>query len=174
LSISDTNNETFEFQPGVYIMYGGGLNITSNALVTGTGVTFYNTGARSGGPNWGCSGNASQNAYAPLSITGQAGSYLSAPTATGNFKGMLIFGDRNIVDSRQNKIVGGSNSYFDGAFYFKRTPMMFAGTSSTNGYMVLVADMISVNGTSAMGNNYTGLQEPNPFAPYTTGGGMVE
>ncbi len=175
LKIGDTDGQTYTFMPGVYTMYGGGLDIGSSALVAGTGVTFYNTGARTGGPNWGCAGNASQNAYAPVSITGQAGSYLTAPTGAGNFKGMLVFGDRLLpADSRLNKVVGGSNSYFDGALYFKRTPLLFAGNSSSNGYMVLVADMISINGTSAMGNNYTGLQEPNPFAPYTTGGGMVE
>ena len=176
LKIGDTNNQTFTFQPGVYIMYGGGLDVTSSALIAGDGVTIYNTGARTGGPTWGCTGNAAQNAYAPVSITGQAGSHLAAPTTAGNFKGMLVWGDRNLgnANGTTNKLVGGSKSYFDGAIYFKRTPLMFAGTSSTNGYMVLVADTISINGTSAMGNNYTGLQEPNPFAPYTTGGGLRE
>jgi len=175
LKISDTDDETFTFMPGVYILYGGGMEVTSNAKIAGTGVTFYSTGARTGGPNWGCAGNASQNAFEPLSITGQGGSTLAAPTEAGNtFKGMLFFTDRNISDNRPNNVVGGSGSYFDGALYFKRTHLKFAGKSSTNGYLILVADQISINGTSQMGNNYTGLQEPNPFAPYTTGGGMVE
>jgi hypothetical protein len=63
---------------------------------------------------------------------------------------------------------------FDGALYFKRTPLKFAGNSTTNGYTVLVADRISINGTTTLNNNYSSLSNPNPFVPYTTGGGLVE
>jgi hypothetical protein len=71
-------------------------------------------------------------------------------------------------------VVGNSASTFDGALYFKKGNLKFAGTSAVNGYTVLVADNISINGTSTINNNYSTLANPNPFAPYSTGGGMVE
>ena len=52
--------------------------------------------------------------------------------------------------------------------------MKFAGSSSVNGYLVLVADNITVTGNSTIGSNYTTLPTNNPFAPYSTGGGLVE
>jgi hypothetical protein len=97
---------------------------------------------------------------------------LKAP-ASGNCVGMLFFEDRTLYGGGAT-INGGASSSFDGALYFKNSSLQFAGTNSTNGYMVLVADTISINGTTTLGNNYSTLSDPNPFAPASTGGGLVE
>jgi len=165
ITVSDTDNHAITMNPGVYIMAGGGFKLNSNAVIAGTGVMIYNT---SGG--WGCS---SSTGFAPLNIDGQATVTLSAATS-GTWVGILFFQDRNVVSSNNNQIVGGSGSSFDGALYFKYSPLKFAGTNATNGYMVLVADTISINGNTILGNNYTSLSEPNPFAPLATGGGLVQ
>jgi hypothetical protein len=172
ISIGDTNGATYEFQPGVYILAGGGLSLGSSAKASGTGVMFYNTGT--GGTNysqWGC-GNKS---YKPLAITGQGELNISAPTS-GPFVGMAFYGDRLLGsgNGKFDQIVGNSSSTFNGAIYFKKGNVKFAGKSSTNGYLVLVADNITITGTSTLGNNYTVLGQPNPFAPFATGGGLVE
>jgi len=73
LTIGNTNGTTFTFSPGVYIMAGGGLTLNSQAKVSGTGVTFYNTSST----GWGCSGSSS---YTPITISGQVNAMLSAPT----------------------------------------------------------------------------------------------
>lgn len=169
LTFNDTNGVTYTLQPGLYILAGGGLTLNSSAIIAGSGVTFYNTSA-SGGHSWGC---PSYSAHQPLSLSGQATATLSAPTSGANV-GMLFFDDRSIYDSRANKIVGGSNSAFNGALYFRNAPLQFAGKNTTRGYMVLVADTISINGSTTIGNNYTDLSNPNPFAPSSTGGGLVE
>lgn len=169
VNFNDTNGVWITLQPGVYVLAGGGMTVNSSAMVRGTGVTFYNTSST----GWGCA----PNAYAPLSLSGQGTVNFKAPTSgfdAINLTGMLFFEDRSIVDSRANKIVGGSDSSFDGALYFKNSPLNFAGTNSTNGYMVLVADTISISGTTTLGNNYASLSNPNPFAPASTGGGLVE
>lgn len=70
-------------------------------------------------------------------------------------------------------MVGGSNFTFNGALYFKQSSFKFAGNSSSTGYMVLVADTIDIHGATTIGNNYTALSDPNPFAPGSTGGGLV-
>ncbi len=54
LTIGNTNGTTFTFSPGVYILAGGGLVLNSQAVVKGTGVTFYNTSSA----GWGCSGTS--------------------------------------------------------------------------------------------------------------------
>jgi hypothetical protein len=166
VAIGDTDGQYFVFDPGVYVIAGGGLNVNSSAMIQGTGVTFFITSST----GWGCPGNTS---YQPVTFNGNSTSQLTAPTS-GTFCGILFFEDRSIYDTRNNGILGTSQSYFDGAFYFKHSPLQFAGSSSTNGYTVLVADTISINGNTTLRNHYESLSNPNPFAPYTTGGGLVE
>ena len=101
---------------------------------------------------------------------------LSAPTS-GTTEGFLFFEDRtNNTASTTEKIVGGAGSTFDGALYFKHGALTFAGNNSTNGYMVIVANTIKINGTTTIGNNYSSLQPGSnfPMAPLATGGGLVE
>ena len=172
IKIGDTDDQTYTFMPGIYVLAGGGLSVGSAAKAAGTGVMFFNTGTGGTGyASWGC-GNS---AYTPLAITGQGQLTLKAATS-GTFVGMLFFADRLLGagNGKADQIVGGSTSSFDGALYFKRSNVKYAGNSSVTGYTVLVGDNISINGTSTIGNNYTSLANPNPFAPYSTGGGMVE
>lgn len=173
IKLGDTDDDTYTFMPGVYVLAGGGFSVTSGgAKAIGTGVTFYNTGTGGTGyANWGCPNSD----YTPIGLSGQGSLNLKAPTS-GTFVGMLFFADRALGSGsgKFDQIVGGTGAVFDGALYFKKGSLKFAGSSSTNGYTVLVADNISINGTSTLGNNYTSLANPNPFAPYSTGGGMVE
>lgn len=83
LEIGNTNGTKFTFSPGIYILAGGGLTLESQAQVTGTGVTFYNTSSA----GWGC---ASSYNYTPVTISGQVTATLSAPTS-GSFDGILFF-----------------------------------------------------------------------------------
>jgi hypothetical protein len=169
VNFNDSNGVWYTLNPGVYVIAGGGMTVNSAAMLKGTGVTFYNTSA-SAGNMWGCT---SASPAAPLSISGQATLNFTAPTS-GSLVGMLFFDDRSNNYTPTNKIVGGASSSFDGALYFKNTNLQFAGTNATNGYMVIVAYTISINGTTTMGNNYASLSNPNPFAPSSTGGGLVE
>ena len=100
---------------------------------------------------------------------------LTAPTS-GTFCGMLFMGDKNFSagNGKFDQIVGGSGSIFNGGLYFPKSNVKFAGSSSTNGYIVLVADNITITGNSTIGSNYTTLPTNNLFAPYSTGGGLVE
>ncbi|MFM2123811.1 MAG: hypothetical protein RL328_262 [Acidobacteriota bacterium] len=171
INLGDSDDSTYTFMPGVYILVGGGLSVTSDAKATGTGVTFYNT-ATSASNNWGCT---SSHSYEPLAITGQGKLTLTAPVS-GNLCGMLFMGDKSFgaESGKFDQIVGGSGSVFNGALYFPKSNVKFAGSSSVNGYLVLVADNITITGNSTIGSNYSTLPTNNPFAPYSTGGGLVE
>jgi hypothetical protein len=133
--------------PGTYIMAGGGLTINSLAIVAGSGVTVYNTSSA----GWACS---SSYGYAPISIAGQTSVTLTAPS-TGALAGILFFGNRTgcgTPGSCQDKIVGGALDTFNGALYFKSDQLLFSGNRSSNGCMVVVADIITITGNSSFAN----------------------
>lgn len=167
--VGNTGGATLIFGPGTYVLAGGGLSLGSQAAVSGNGVTFYSTSSA----GWGC---ASSYSAGVLSFTGQATSNFKAPTSSSTSPftmcGMLFFQDRTL-NPGTSSIVGGSTSTFDGAIYLKKSALKFAGNNTTTGYMVIVADTIDINGNTTFGNNYTSLSDPNPFAPGSTGGGLV-
>jgi RHS repeat-associated protein len=145
LTIGNTNGTSFTMSPGVYIMAGGGLLFNSQASVTGTGVTIYNTSSS----GWGC---PSSYNYTPVTISGQVNANLSAPT-TGSLAGVLMFGNRTgcaTAGSCQDQINGGSTAILNGALYFKSDQVKITG-SNASGYTMLVADKIYINGTSTFG-----------------------
>jgi hypothetical protein len=176
LTVNNTGGSTFRMAAGTYIMAGGGLRFQAQATIDATaGVTIYNTSANAS-HMWGC---GSTSGYAPISIDGQATLTMKAP-ASGSLTGIAFFEDRDTAvtgaspTAHPNKIVGGSNTTIDGALYFKNTQLQFSGTNSANGYMVIVADMVAINGNSVFGNNYSSLSSSNYFAPVSTGGGLAE
>lgn len=176
LTINNTGHSVFTLAAGTYIMAGGGLRFQSQASIDATaGVTIYNTSAGAS-HMWGC---GSSSSWAPVAIDGQANLVMRAPVS-GTFTGIAFFEDRDPAvtgsnpTSNPNKIAGGSNTWIDGALYFKNTQLQFSGNNSTNGYMVIVADMVQISGNSIIGNNYSTLSSSNYFAPQSTGGGLME
>ena len=156
MRVGNTGSETFVMQPGVYVMAGGGFDFNSQAKISGTGVTIYNTtGAASGVP--GC--NAS---FSPFSINGQAEVTLSAPT-NGSLEGIVIFQDRSVVSSSNNTINGGATTHFNGAIYLKNSPLHFSGNNSSGGYLIMVADTIRINGNSTVNADYDDLEHGSPM-----------
>ena len=144
LTIGNTNGVTFTMSPGTYIMAGGALTLNSLAVISGSGVTVYNTSST----GWGCS--QSYN-YTPITISGQAKATMSAPTS-GSLAGVLLFGNRtgcSTLGSCQDQINGGSSTTFTGAMYFKSDTLLFSGNTSSNGCMMAVADKITFNGNSS-------------------------
>ena len=144
LTIGNTNGATFTMSPGTYIMAGGGLTINSQANVSGSGVTVYNTSST----GWGCSSSSS---YDPITISGQANVTMAAPS-TGALAGVVLFGDRagcSSVGSCQDQINGGASTTLSGAMYFKSDTLLFSGNNSSTGCMIAVADMINFNGNSS-------------------------
>ena len=142
-------NAVLKFNAGTYVLAGGGMSISSNTIMTGTGVTFYNT-TGSGG-------------YGAIAIAGNATVNLSAPTS-GTLAGILFFQDRSIPGSAAGStITGNSSSTFDGAIYFPTTTLSFGGNSSTSGYSIVVANQLSVSGNSSIGSNYSSLTGGSPI-----------
>ena len=168
ISIGSTGGATLYFAPGTYVLAGGGFSLGSQAIVSGTGgVTFYSTASTST-TSWGCSKSYTAGV---LSFTGQATATFNAPTS-GPLCGMVFFQDRTL-DPGTSSLLGGSGFTFNGAIYFKLSNLKLAGNAATGGYQVIVAGTIDIHGAMQMTNNYTTLSDPNPFAPGSTGGGLV-
>jgi hypothetical protein len=137
------------FNAGTYILAGGGLSGGGHAVMSGTGVTFYNTTGTGG--------------YQGISLGGNTTSNFSAPT-TGAYAGILFFQDRSIPSSDPGSTLGGdSSSTYDGALYFSTTALTYSGNSSSTGYTIVVADEISVSGNSTLGTNYSSLTGGSPI-----------
>ncbi len=150
--INITGNANVTFSPGTYILAGGGLTVTGNSTLNGTGVTFYDT-------------RATGYAYAPIDLTGNETANLSAPTS-GTFEGFLFFQDPSLpVGSAGITVVGNSSSTFDGIIYSPTTAITYVGNSSGSGYTILIGYTITVTGNSSftIGNNYSSLADGAPI-----------
>jgi hypothetical protein len=147
--ISVNGNSVLNFNAGTYVLAGGGMLINGNSTMTGTGVTFYNTTGTSG--------------YGAITLNGNSQANFSAPTS-GPLAGILFFQDRSIPSTgAASTINGNSSSTFDGAIYFATTAVNFNGNSSANGYSIVVANQLILNGNSNLGNNYSSLTGGSPI-----------
>jgi hypothetical protein len=142
---------TVTFNPGLYIVDGGGITVNGGATVSGTGVTFYLTGANN-------AGSSKQN-YAGVSINSTATVNFSSPcdSSSGGIPGMLFFQDRSITTGAASTITGSASSNISGAIYFPTTPLGYAGNTGANMFTLLVSDTMSFLGNSSVGNNYSCL-----------------
>lgn len=52
---------------------------------------------------------------------------------------------------------------FNGTLYFLNSNLNYEGNSTNNGYTIIIADTLSVLGTSVLGDNYTSL--PGGISP---------
>jgi hypothetical protein len=139
MKIAGSSNVTFN--PGMYVLNGGGFTVTSSGTLSGSHVTFFNTG---------------QSGYTPGAINfGGSETLLFSAPINGSYQGMLFVQDRNLSYTADNKVSGSSASSFTGTFYFPSTTMTFTG-SSTGSYTAIVAKAVNFVGTTALKNDPTG------------------
>ena len=126
--ISISGNAIVTLLPGIYIMAGGGFNVSGNGSVTGNGVVLYNTT----GPD----GSASS-----VSFTGNAAINLTPPTS-GPYAGIGVFQDRAV--SSPVTISGNGVLLVPGVVYAPAASVLLsgnAGADSTQGGGVIAASL---------------------------------
>jgi hypothetical protein len=135
--ITATGTAVLKFNPGTYIMLGGGINLQQGAVMQGSGVMFYLTGN-------------STYPYGGLNINIANANSLSAPTS-GTYAGILFFQDRTIdsttAGNHPNTVVGANLSKYEGVLYFSSTTLAYAGASGAK-YTIIIADKIDFTGAS--------------------------
>jgi Flp pilus assembly protein TadG len=130
---------TATLKPGVYVLKEG-LSISSQASVTGSGVTLYLTGSN-----------------ATFTINGGGKIHLAAPT-TGSHAGILIHQDSNASPGATNKINGTSDTILTGAIYAPTQVISLNGSGSfgqLSEFMPLIADKVAFSGNSVVETNLT-------------------
>ncbi|MGN3974789.1 pilus assembly protein TadG-related protein [Tsuneonella sp. SYSU-LHT278] len=136
---------TTVFAPGVYVINGGGLKVTGQYEVTGSGVMFVlKNGAWidiAGGAN--------------INLTAITASQLIAkgvPESDANkLAGMLVFEDRSSPGSSKTKLNGNANTLLNGTIYLPVSAIDFAGTAGVSSQCLMIAaNTIRLTGTANM------------------------
>jgi hypothetical protein len=146
--LSVNSNKTFK--PGVYVIDGGTFRLNANAIVDGSGLTFYLTNG------------------ATVQFNGGAHISFSAPTS-GTYSGILFYGDRTQPNATQT-FNGDGTSSMTGAIYFPTQHVQMNGNfTGQNGCMQVIADTIDYTGNATFGSNCAaqGMQ------PVTVPGGVA-
>lgn len=155
----NVGNNTVTFQPGNYILVGGGLTTQStNSIIAGAGVMFYNTYG-----NGQYNGGTTNYSYSPININANSSVTLTAPT-TGTYAGILFFDDRTAPSGNPDSYGGGASAVYTGTIYDANNGITMYGNSSINtAYTLIVADTISLIGTSTFNDNYSSLPQGSPI-----------
>lgn len=133
------------FAPGVYVIDGGGVEISGQYAVVGSGVMFVlKNGAYikiNGGSN--------------INLTAiQASELVSRGVSETNanaLAGMLVFEDRNSTGTDRSKINGDSATVLNGTIYLPNSGIDFTGTARvTSQCLMIAADTITISGTANM------------------------
>lgn len=124
---------TVNFAPGVYILNGANFTANSQAVITGTGVTFILKGSST------------------VDFNGGATIKLKAPEegSGATYEGILFWGSE-ASGSRTHRINGGSGSVFQGLMSFAKDEVQFNGNSGVaSDCLRLVGRTVSLSGNTA-------------------------
>ena len=129
-------NATLNFDPGLYVLNGAGLDVSGQGTVNGADVSFYLT----------------QNSGVPdaITISGGAAVTLSADMG-GPLPGILFYHDRNSTGNVTHRFTGGSNMDLTGVLYFPNQSVSFTGGSSLlDSQVMIIADTVEFSGNSVV------------------------
>jgi hypothetical protein len=149
------NGATVEFETGLYIVDGVGLQISGNAVLTNEpgGVTFFvpSTATGQGG--------------SVIFIAGTASTTLSAPT-TGAYDGILFYVDPATDPALNVTLIGGNDMALTGVIYAPSQHVDYSGNSNANGtWTAVIGDTVEFIGNSYLGTTgFTGMNLPLALA----------
>jgi hypothetical protein len=157
--ISISGKADVHFEPGTYVITDssgnpGSLHVTGNqATVTGSDVTFYTDGDST------------------IDVAGNGVVDLKAPTS-GNYSGMLFYGDPNASESVQHTVTGNGTMLYEGFMYFRSAILKVngEGNGESSNYMGAIARQIRFGGNGEMMFNY---DPTDPSVPIIAGGSTV-
>ncbi len=141
--ITISNGSTAVFNPGTYIIKGGGVSFVGGSTITGSGVMFYLTGT-----------NAT---YGSVNMSNGVSVTLSAETS-GSYMGVLFYQDRSITSAVNATFAGGATEALTGSLYFPTTAVSFSNGTSGGGNTAIVADQVSFVGGANIKYDPTGLK----------------
>jgi hypothetical protein len=137
--ISVSGKADVHFEPGEYVIAGnasgpGSLHVTGNhAIVEGADVTVYTDGDST------------------IQIGGNGEVDLAAPT-TGNYAGILFFGDPDADPATSHTVTGNGDMLYEGYMYFRTAELKVNGNGNgeSSAYVGAVARSIRFGGNGEM------------------------
>jgi len=137
--ISISGKADVHFEPGTFVMTDsasgpGSLHVTGNhASVEGDDITVYTDGEST------------------INIGGQGQVDLAAPT-TGNYAGILFYGDPDAPEATQHTVTGNADMLYEGYMYFRTAVLKVNGNGNgeSSNYVGAVARTIRFGGNGEM------------------------
>ncbi len=130
--INIPSNANLALDPGVYIISDGPLKLGANATISGQDVMFYMTGDRA---------NFELHSGGTWNVT---------PPQSGEYRGMVIFQDRDSTPIQPNEIKGGGSLDINGIIYTPNGELKLQGSPVLNirgaGNMI-VTDTMKLQGS---------------------------
>jgi Ca2+-binding RTX toxin-like protein len=148
-SISVSGHATLILNPGIYAIAGGGLSISGNGTVKGSGVLIYNAGSNYPG---------SGGTFGSINLTNNAVLNISAAT-TGNYAGVAIFQSRDnaLAISASNKAVVN----LQGGLLYAIKAQLTIGSNAAIRRAPLIVDQVGVSGSGVVKNTDSGSPSVN-------------
>lgn len=137
-------NSNVSFEPGVYELYDGGLQVNGGARLVGDGVTFVLNGSSPG-------------KVGTIKINGGAQAELSAATS-GQYAGVLFFQSpaASTASNLSNDFLGGASMQLDGALYFPNQEVKFSGGAGSDPACLQIAGRkVTFTGSGYLSNDPT-------------------
>jgi hypothetical protein len=161
--IKASGNASLTLSPGLYIIEGGGLTVTGNASISGTGVTIYNTGSNypNAGGNFGGITLSGNRSFTLTPANGAAG---------GAYPGIVIYQSRS--NTRALALSGNASAGPTGMVYAPSAPVVIGGNATFNA--ALVADRLQVSGNGSSTQVAAGSTGDNSASPATLLAGDLE
>ena len=176
---------TLNIDPGVYVLDGGSIDISGNAAMNATGVTFILANTISGTYggvsitgtgviNWSAPTLADYAAAAP--IDGSTDNYMGV--ANTNYTGIALFQSAPTPPTPSSnydvKVTGTSDASVSGAIYVPNNDVSFGGTAGImpSNCLQLVSNTLTISGDAAIQNDCA-IYGGNPVE-YGTKPGLVE
>ena len=152
-----TINGNIDFQPGLFVLDGGGLKIVGGGDIRGPGVTFVLTAS-----------DASD--LGSFDVSGGGLLELRSPTAaeaaaTGGYEGMLFIQDPYVpnLDTAplpKQMLTGGTNMQLDGVLYFPNTEVVYtSGSYGDIACRLIVSRKVTFAGIVYLENDATACAE---------------
>jgi hypothetical protein len=142
-TINIAGGSAVTFQPGIYVLAGGGLTISNGATISGSGVMFYNT-ASTYNPITGV--NGASPTFGSINMVGGTTFSLGGITTTGSpFNGVLFFQDR--ANTQTLYLNNGSTVPVTGTFYAPTATFQIAG-GGTYDSQFIVGSFVASNGST--------------------------
>jgi PKD repeat protein len=148
--ISVSGNASLTLCPGVYLIKGGGLSVSGNASIAGSGVMIVNAGSQY--PTTG-------GTYGSISLSGN-GSYKLSPQTAGAYAGIVIFQPR---DNTKAVTLSGNGAEITGTIYAPAAQLSESGTAQLNASVIV--DTMTVIGNGV--NNAVALATPSASVAYS-------